>query len=259
MANFRDMMRNFLYEEVDDEEEYEEEASAAGFTVTTESVNPAAAAAAANPTAVNVMPGNPAEMDLAAQQAALEAAAMQQRQLQEQMAKLQAQREASQAAQAASMQQLAGSGSSQGTKTFGLSMDQVGRPDHKEESKPYRYDRRKLQTVRQKPAQIEYQAVLSPIFGNLDDDQKSFDSVHDAINLSKPDQLSEINSIISPMYGSAALTRARQEQEQSVPEYKPKRKKAAPSKEEKQGPRDLADYLVKEPIVIPRPVQKEDE
>lgn len=257
MANFKDLMRAFLYEEVDDDEdEYEEESGgtgdkSAGFTVTTETVS-------GNTGKIPVAKSNQSaeESSLSASQAAMQAAALEQQKLKEQLAQMQAA-----AAQEAQVNQNPSAADSQ--HSFGLSMDQVGRPDSvKEEQKPYRYDRRKLQTVRQKTVQTEYQAVLSPIFGNMEDEEKSFEAVHDAINLPKPEQASEITSIISPMYGSTALqsraAKGKKEQAEPVPEYKPKRKKAAPSKDEKSGPKDLADYLTKEPIAIPRPAAKED-
>lgn len=48
----------------------------------------------------------------------------------------------------------------------------------------------------------EYSTVISPIFGNMADDEKNPRAVHDAINLPKSIEPGGIGQIISPMYGA---------------------------------------------------------
>ncbi len=52
----------------------------------------------------------------------------------------------------------------------------------------------------------EYSTVISPIFGNMADEEKNPRAVHDAINLPKPIEPGGIGQIISPMYGAATPT-----------------------------------------------------
>lgn len=52
----------------------------------------------------------------------------------------------------------------------------------------------------------EYSTVISPIFGNMADEEKNPRAVHDAINLPKPIEPGGIGQIISPMYGAATST-----------------------------------------------------
>ncbi|MBP3870328.1 MAG: hypothetical protein J6E46_05070 [Faecalicoccus sp.] len=97
-------------------------------------------------------------------------------------------------------------------ESFGsLNVDDVSRRDPSTKKKrTYRYDRRKIQQPRtHKTVEVEYQSIMSPIFGNVKDDQKDFNKVHNAIDLDKPVESDDLVKVISPMYGS------------SIPGYKP--------------------------------------
>ena len=63
----------------------------------------------------------------------------------------------------------------------------------------YKFDRSKINKIQDSS---EYQAIISPIFGNLEDEKKEFDKVHDAIQLPKPDEDFTFVQVISPMYGN---------------------------------------------------------
>ncbi len=52
----------------------------------------------------------------------------------------------------------------------------------------------------------EYSTVISPIFGNIADEEKNPRAVHDAINLPKSIEPGGIGQIISPMYGATTST-----------------------------------------------------
>ncbi len=52
----------------------------------------------------------------------------------------------------------------------------------------------------------EYSTVISPIFGNMADEEKNPRAVHDAINLPKSIEPGGIGQIISPMYGASTPT-----------------------------------------------------
>ncbi len=85
-----------------------------------------------------------------------------------------------------------------------LSVDDVAKeeplaPSHS----TYHYDRKKLhKPVRRSTPEVEYQAVISPIFGNQDEKEKDFSKVHDAIRLEQPLSDPSFEQVISPMYGS---------------------------------------------------------
>lgn len=83
----------------------------------------------------------------------------------------------------------------------GLDVDSIASKP-KRKSSLYHYDRAKSSRKRKMVEEVEYQAVISPIFGNMEDSQKEFDKVHDAIQLPKPENDAELVEIISPMYGS---------------------------------------------------------
>lgn len=72
--------------------------------------------------------------------------------------------------------------------------------------KPYHFDRSKLKNdpkpVVKKKVEVNYQSVMSPIFGNTSDDQKEYDKVHNAVELEKPLVANSLEQVISPMYGA---------------------------------------------------------
>ena len=83
----------------------------------------------------------------------------------------------------------------------GLDVDTISsKPKRKNES--YHFDRSKLNRKRKVVEEVEYQSVISPIFGNMEDSQKEFDKVHDAVQLPKPETDTSMIEIISPMYGN---------------------------------------------------------
>lgn len=117
-------------------------------------------------------------------------------------------------------------------------------------SKPYRYDRSKHDRAGRYTPRSEagYQAVISPIFGNVADSKKQYDRIHDAINLPKPDKSFEMTKIISPMYGNDKPIATPVEE---IPAYTPKgsRRKAAPSRDEALKPvSDVQSMMEKEPV-----------
>lgn len=84
----------------------------------------------------------------------------------------------------------------------GLDVDTISsRPKTRNEN--YHFDRSKLNRKRKLSEEVEYQAVISPIFGNMEDSQKQFDKVHDAVKLPKPETDTSMIEIISPMYGNS--------------------------------------------------------
>lgn len=108
--------------------------------------------------------------------------------------------------------------------------------------KPYKYDRSKNENSSSRRTPVtagDYQAVMSPIFGNAEESQKSHESVHNAIHLPKPD--SDMVQIISPMFGGgrkktgskAQKTAQKKEPVRSIPTYQdaPRHKSAAPGKD----------------------------
>lgn len=100
-------------------------------------------------------------------------------------------------------------------------MDSISKEEVKPKPKAYKYDRHKAVKVRRVAEDLEYQAVISPIFGNVEDSKKEFDKVHDAITLSKPEDL-EVNQILSPMFGTHLPS---MQPAKSIPEYKVNEKK----------------------------------
>lgn len=99
-----------------------------------------------------------------------------------------------------------------------------------------------------KGGDVNYQSVISPIFGNVSDSNKEFDRVHDAINLPKPDESSEMTKVISPMYGNDRPKAS------ALPEYltRPAKRKAAPSREEVLGTHEDLRSMMKKEIVEPK-------
>lgn len=90
----------------------------------------------------------------------------------------------------------------------------------------------------------DYSSIISPIYGDVKEDQKDATLVHDAINLTKPIDSSEMTTIISPIFGAPQATK------QSVVKVDSKRK-AAPRKEaepvvtvsKESSSSDLASFL----------------
>ncbi len=54
-------------------------------------------------------------------------------------------------------------------------------------------------------AEYEFRPVLSPIFGNLKEEEKNPEEVHDAVHLSKAKTKNPLNTVLSPMYGEYEL------------------------------------------------------
>ena len=88
----------------------------------------------------------------------------------------------------------------------GLDVDSIAQEEAKPKQKVYKYDRHKSVKVRRVAEDLDYQPVISPIFGNVEDSKKEFDKVHDAITLNKPED-EDFSKILSPMY-------------ETIPEYK---------------------------------------
>lgn len=82
-----------------------------------------------------------------------------------------------------------------------LNADKLSAPDNEVQTTSRK--RKTVKPVARKRVEAEeYQAVISPIFGNIEDDQKDLDLVHNAIDLPKPPENVEFVQVISPMYGS---------------------------------------------------------
>ena len=90
----------------------------------------------------------------------------------------------------------------------------------------------------------DYSSIISPIYGDVKEDQKDATLVHDAFNLTKPVDASEMTMIISPIFGAPQTTK------QPVVKVDSKRK-AAPRKEaepivtasKESSSSDLASFL----------------
>ena len=91
----------------------------------------------------------------------------------------------------------------------GMDIETISARTPKRSKSVYKFDRSKLNQRAGKQENGDYQAVISPIFGNLEDEKKEFDKVHDAIQLPKPDEDFTFVQVISPMYGN------------DIPEVKP--------------------------------------
>lgn len=105
----------------------------------------------------------------------------------------------------------------------GLDVDSVTREEVKpqKKQKEYKYDRHKSVKVRRVAEDLDYQPVISPIFGNVEDSKKEFDKVHDAISLQKPED-EDFSQILSPMFGTYLPS---MQPAESIPEYKIEEKK----------------------------------
>ena len=241
MAKFKDLMKAFLYEDVDDEEVVEEEAA----VVSEPEIKPAEKPAA--PVKETVHPAEAQKAPASAEDVLKSASAANMKPAEPVVTEVQ-------------------------TSIFdGLDMEDIARPEAQAPKKKtaYRYDRRKSsQPGRRTQAGSgeEYQAVISPIFGNVDDEHKEFEAVHNAIELPKPEEGFEMTTIISPMYGNEIPAA---KPVTSIPQYKAKKKKAAPEKEkeakkvqkEAQEPAAVntsADFLVKESVPAPKEKKAEE-
>lgn len=81
----------------------------------------------------------------------------------------------------------------------GMDIETISARSPRRHASTYKFDRSKLSKIQDTS---EYQAVISPIFGNLEDEKKEFDKVHDAIKLPKPEEDFTFVQVISPMYGN---------------------------------------------------------
>lgn len=102
----------------------------------------------------------------------------------------------------------------------GLDVEEVSRVEPRSKNKPYKYDRRKMMKLRTSEDE-NYSPIISPIFGDIQEEKKEFDKVHDAIKLPKPTEDTSFVQIISPMYGSNIPTKPVEE----IPSVKPQFKK----------------------------------
>lgn len=128
------------------------------------------------------------------------------------------------------------------TTMFGeLSMESVSSPDGSAPVRPagkQQAARKPYLESRRNPNR-EYQAVLSPIFGNMEEDEKDLASVHDAIKLNKPNEEFDLVRVISPIYGTQVQTPA--------PKPAPEPKESVEVQEEEPETIDLKTFLAKKP------------
>lgn len=69
----------------------------------------------------------------------------------------------------------------------GLDVDSIAQEEAKPKQKVYKYDRHKSVKVRRVAEDLDYQPVISPIFGNVEDSKKEFDKCTMQITLNKPE------------------------------------------------------------------------
>ena len=81
----------------------------------------------------------------------------------------------------------------------GMDIETISARPIRRQGTAYKFDRSKINKIQDSS---EYQAIISPIFGNLEDEKKEFDKVHDAIKLPKPEEDFTFVQVISPMYGN---------------------------------------------------------
>lgn len=227
---FKDLMKSFLYENVEDDDDEEEEEELSSSTPTKPAAQPEAA-----------KPAQPAAASAAAQTAAPAAqtpsaaqpvqSAPAEQQLPENLEAYYTQPKVTAPA---------ASSASQGSFLNRIDTD-LSEP---EPARQKRTGISRIHTARasarsQMPRQ-NYATVISPIFGNLPDAEKNPSALHDAINLPKPADTFEMVEIISPMFGTAP-THVQEISKQMTPvaqapdtpqqaEAASKSKKAAPSK-----------------------------
>lgn len=201
----KDMMKSFLYENVEEDDfDTDEEPAAAS-----QPASAAASAPAATPVqSAPVQPAQPVMPAEAVMQPLDQGAVMEQTDafLQE---------ESTAQADGSFLSRLDDSMNAQETQP---------EPAKKSRTLPSRTAARKgRQGIRE-----EYSAVLSPIFGNLPDDKKDHAAIHDAINLPRPTEALDMVEIISPMYGVDPQASKKNGITKRV-------KKAAPSKDHQEG------------------------
>lgn len=90
---------------------------------------------------------------------------------------------------------------SKSTIFTGLDVDSVASEEPRPRKKMYHFDRSKTKKVRRTQEDLEYTPIISPIFGNMEESKKDTSKVHNAIDLSKPEQLEDYMTVLSPMYG----------------------------------------------------------
>lgn len=83
----------------------------------------------------------------------------------------------------------------------GLDVDSISSEEPRPRKKVYKFDRSKTKKARRTMEDLEYKPVISPIFGNMEENKKDVSKVHNAIDLAKPEQLEDYMDVISPMYG----------------------------------------------------------
>lgn len=107
----------------------------------------------------------------------------------------------------------------------GLDVEEVTRRETRMTNKPYKYDRRKMMKLRTNE-DLDYKPIISPIFGDIKEEEKKFEKVHDAIKLPKPVDDASFVQILSPMYGTD-IPQAKPVE--SIPTMKPEPKKVEAS------------------------------
>ncbi|MBB5183185.1 hypothetical protein [Catenisphaera adipataccumulans] len=108
------------------------------------------------------------------------------------------------------------------------------RPHNRRRNSEYHFDRNKLKNNSR--TRSNYQAIISPIFGNTHDEDKDYSKVHDAIRLEKPLNDPNFKEVLSPMYGQDLPTVTKK---QTVPKMDPKKEAA------KKQAVELSDMLEK--------------
>lgn len=103
--------------------------------------------------------------------------------------------------QIANFGQTSGSTEPKSTIFTGLDVDSVASEEPRPRKKMYHFDRSKTKKVRRTQEDLEYTPIISPIFGNMEESKKDTSKVHNAIDLSKPEQLEDYMTVLSPMYG----------------------------------------------------------
>ena len=122
----------------------------------------------------------------------------------------------------------------------GLDVEEVSRVEPRTTHKPYKYDRRKMMKLRTSE-DLDYKPIISPIFGDIQEEKKQFEKVHDAIKLPKPQDDTSFTEIISPMYGKDI---PEPKPVESIPTMKPVFKKNE-EKNEPEATLSLQDMLEK--------------
>ena len=92
----------------------------------------------------------------------------------------------------------------------------------------YKFDRSKLSKA---TVTDDYQAVISPIFGNIEDEDKEYEKVHNAVELPRPEEGFSMTTVISPMFGN------------DLPEPKPVERIPDYRKKEIRKPAPVSDLL----------------